>query len=107
MTGFLMSFHNETRDRLRAEQTVQPAENYRRRALQFSVPALIGRKHFDDTIGLQANRADATQRIAHRDAPRHLEFALRERTDAEKLSQRARHDGMKRLHERSVTFACP
>ena len=63
-----------------------------------------GWMHVDGSVGLQSHGADAAERVADGNAPRHLELALRHRSVAEQLGERARHDRVKGVHDRSVTF---
>jgi hypothetical protein len=54
--------------------------------------------NLNEAIPLQSNGTDATERVAHRHAPRHVELALRERTNPKQLGQRTRHNGLYRVH---------
>ena len=98
MTDLRMSFHDETRDGLRPEKRVQPVKNRRRGTFQLLLPPDIRRSHFHHAIRLEVSSADPAERLANRDAPGQVEFALRERPAAEQLGDRARHERVERVH---------
>src|SRR5688572_26518537 len=55
MTGERMSLDDDACDALVAQQSQESRENHGGRSLQFFVPTLIGRLHFDHSLRLQAN----------------------------------------------------
>jgi len=71
-----MSFHNETGDRLRAQEGIESRQNHGGGSLQLFVPALVGRLHFDNAVRPEAHRTDAAERIADGNTPGQLELAL-------------------------------